>query len=70
MVKEGFVFAGNRTGGVPEGVFNWYARMYRTSRLWSAESFVGSLRNECLNVNGVLSLEDARDKMEPSRRTT
>ena len=32
------------------------------------ESFSGSLRDECLNVNWFLSLEDARDKIEAWRR--
>jgi putative transposase len=32
-----------------------------------AESFIGSLRDECLNVNWFLSLEDARDKIEAWR---
>jgi putative transposase len=32
-----------------------------------AESFIGSLRDECLNVNCFLSLEDARDKIEAWR---
>jgi putative transposase len=31
------------------------------------ESFIGSLRDECLNVNWFLSLEDARDKIEAWR---
>jgi putative transposase len=29
-----------------------------------AESFIGRLRDECLNVNWFLSLEDAHDKIE------
>lgn len=32
-----------------------------------AESFIGSLRDECLNVNWFLSLEDAQDKIESWR---
>jgi putative transposase len=32
-----------------------------------AESFIGSFRDECLNVNWFLSLEDARDKIETWR---
>jgi len=32
-----------------------------------AESFIGSLRDECLNVNWFLSLEDACDKIEQWR---
>ena len=32
-----------------------------------AESFIGSFRDECLNVNWFLSLEDARDKIEAWR---
>jgi putative transposase len=32
-----------------------------------AESFIGSLRDECLNVNWFLSLQDARDKIESWR---
>ena len=32
------------------------------------ESFNGSLRDECLNVNWFLSLEDARGKIEAWRR--
>ena len=32
------------------------------------ESFNGSFRDECLNVNWFLSLEDARDKIEAWRR--
>jgi putative transposase len=32
-----------------------------------AESFIGSLHDECLNVNWFLSLEDARDKIEAWR---
>jgi len=32
------------------------------------ESFNGTLRDECLNVNWFLSLEDARDKIEQWRR--
>lgn len=31
------------------------------------ESFIGSLRDECLNVNWFLSLDDARDKIETWR---
>ncbi len=31
------------------------------------ESFNGTLRDECLNVNWFLSLEDARDKIEEWR---
>jgi len=31
------------------------------------ESFIGSLRDECLNVNWFLSLEDARQKIEAWR---
>jgi putative transposase len=31
------------------------------------ESFNGSLRDECLNTNWFLSLEDARDKIESFR---
>jgi len=32
------------------------------------ESFNGSFRDECLNVNWFLSIEDARDKIEACRR--
>jgi putative transposase len=32
------------------------------------ESFNGSFRDECLNVNWFLSMEDARDKIEKWRR--
>lgn len=32
------------------------------------ESFNGSFRDECLNVNWILSLEDARDKIEAWRQ--
>jgi putative transposase len=32
-----------------------------------AESFIGSFRDECLNTNWFLSLEDARDKIETWR---
>ncbi len=32
-----------------------------------AESFIGSFRDECLNVNWFLSLEDARDKIDAWR---
>jgi len=32
------------------------------------ESFNGSFRDECLNVNWFLSIEDARDKIEAWRR--
>jgi len=32
-----------------------------------AESFIGSFRDECLNTNWLLSLEDARDKIETWR---
>ena len=32
-----------------------------------AESFIGSFRDECLNTNWFLSLEDARDKIEAWR---
>ena len=32
------------------------------------ESFNGSFRNECLNMNWFMSLEDARDKVERWRR--
>ena len=32
-----------------------------------AESFIGSFRDECLNANWFLSLEDARDKIEAWR---
>ena len=32
------------------------------------ESFNGSLRDECLNVNWFLSLEDARDEIESWRQ--
>jgi putative transposase len=32
------------------------------------ESFNGGLRDECLNVNWFLSLEDARGKIEARRR--
>jgi putative transposase len=32
-----------------------------------AESFIGSLRDECLNVNWFLSLADAREKIEACR---
>jgi len=32
-----------------------------------AESFIGSLRDECLNVNWFLSLDDAREKIEAWR---
>ena len=33
-----------------------------------AESFVGRLRNECLNENWFLSLEDAKEKVEEWRQ--
>lgn len=33
-----------------------------------AEAFIGSFRDECLNANWFLSLEDARDKIEAWRR--
>ena len=33
-----------------------------------AESFIGSFRDECLNVNWFLSLEDAFDKIEQWRQ--
>ncbi len=33
-----------------------------------AESFIGSFRDECLNVNWFLSFEDARDKIEAWRQ--
>jgi putative transposase len=33
-----------------------------------AESFIGSFRDECLNVNWFLSLEDACDKIEQWRK--
>jgi len=32
------------------------------------KSFNGSLRDECLNTNWFLSIEDARDKLEAWRR--
>jgi putative transposase len=32
------------------------------------ESFNGSLRDECLNVNWFLSIDDAREKIEKWRR--
>lgn len=32
------------------------------------ESFNGSFRDECLNVNWFLSIEDARQKIEARRR--
>jgi putative transposase len=31
------------------------------------ESFIGSFRDECLNVNWFLSLDDAREKIEAWR---
>lgn len=33
----------------------------------NAESFIGSLRDECLNINLFLSLDDARDKIQARR---
>jgi len=33
-----------------------------------AESFIGRLRDECLNTNWFLSLEDTRDKVEVWRQ--
>ena len=33
-----------------------------------AESFIGRFRDECLNTNWFLSLEDAREKIEAWRR--
>jgi putative transposase len=52
---------------------NWVAmdffRLGKPTDNAFAESFIGSLRDECLNVNWFLSLEDARDKIEAWRTT-
>ena len=36
--------------------------------IFNIESFNGSFRDECLNVNWFMSLEDARDKIESWRK--
>jgi putative transposase len=45
-----------------------YSRPGRPTDNPFIESFNGSLRDECLNTNWFLSLDDARDKIESFRR--
>lgn len=45
-----------------------YSRLGRPTDNPFIESFNGSFRDECLNTNWFLSLEDARDKIESFRR--
>lgn len=50
------------------GVTLDYSRPGRPTDNPFTESFNGSFRDECLNTNWFLSLEDARDKIESFRR--
>lgn len=45
-----------------------FSRLGRPTDNAFAESFIGSFRVECLNVNWFLSLDDARDKIEAWRQ--
>lgn len=49
------------------GVTIYFSRLGKPTDNAMIESFNGTLRDECLNVNWFLSLEDARDKIEEWR---
>jgi putative transposase len=53
--------------GISSGVTLDFSRPGKPTDNAYVESFNGSLRDECLNVNWFLSLEDARGKIEAWR---
>jgi Integrase core domain len=63
-----FVSKGLDQGAYRNGVRLDFSRSGKPTDNAYAESFNGSLRDECLNVNGFLSREDARGKIEAWRR--
>ena len=52
----------------PDGVTLDFSRPGKSMDNATIESFNGSFRDECLNVNWFLSMEDAREKIEKWRR--
>jgi len=74
-ICSGIVHEIIRKLGISEQTFYNWKKKYgglgvselRRLKQLEAESFIGSFRDECLNVNWFLSLEDACDKIEQWR---